>query len=218
MKRWDDPKEMLETNTSVDENGCWLWRDRVHNDSYVSIRPYSLAKKYKVNRAHQLSYIVYKGDYDRSLVIRHMCHIARCVNPDHLVVGTQLDNLRDSFFNSKNSRIPVSVILDIVHYLNIGNTFNQILAATNIDKQILKNIINGQSYSYVSGIKPGDFRVFKKRGIVKGSKNFLLLDTVDKEMIKNLYHSDPKINSMTSLAKFYKVSLSYISRIISGER
>lgn len=44
---------------------------------------------------HGLSYKLSKGDFDLSLVVRHTCDNMICCNPNHLLLGTQLDNIRD---------------------------------------------------------------------------------------------------------------------------
>jgi len=49
--------------------------------------------------AHRIAYVKAHGirlsDID-GLVIRHRCDNPSCVNPDHLEVGTQIDNVRDA--------------------------------------------------------------------------------------------------------------------------
>lgn len=44
------------------------------------------------------------GDHvaSRDDVVRHRCHNRRCINPDHLVLGTQADNKRDDWEHAAN--------------------------------------------------------------------------------------------------------------------
>lgn len=40
-------------------------------------------------------YETYKGPIPKGLLVRHTCDNRRCINPDHLLLGTIADNIRD---------------------------------------------------------------------------------------------------------------------------
>lgn len=52
--------------------------------------------RYNSAAAHRLSYELHKGSIPTGLFVRHLCHNPRCVNPDHLEVGDQKQNIHDS--------------------------------------------------------------------------------------------------------------------------
>lgn len=71
--------------------GCWLWTAlRMHQG-------YGIFSIYGRNvRAHRISYELYKGPVSDGLLVCHKCDTPPCVNPDHLFVGTNRDNMIDA--------------------------------------------------------------------------------------------------------------------------
>jgi len=59
--------------------------------------------------AHRISYLLHNGDLVDGLSVLHNCNNALCVNPDHLRLGTQADNMRDLAIagNSPHKKIDV---------------------------------------------------------------------------------------------------------------
>lgn len=72
--------------------GCWLWSGRTGRDGYGQLHP---NKDNDLYSAHRYSYFIHKGDFDRSKNILHKCDVPCCVNPDHLYVGDQAQNVKD---------------------------------------------------------------------------------------------------------------------------
>lgn len=72
------------------ENGCIEWGLKVDKDGYGS---YSI--NHVGQRAHRIVYERTYGEIPKGLLVRHKCHNRKCVNIEHLLLGTPQDNMTD---------------------------------------------------------------------------------------------------------------------------
>lgn len=76
--------------SKVDKKGdteCWEWKDSCTPYGKIKIS----GKKYI---AHRLSYCIHNGDFDCTMLVLHICNNKKCVNPNHLKLGTHQENMR----------------------------------------------------------------------------------------------------------------------------
>lgn len=83
-------KQKILSRVTKTESGCWIWQGHLMSEGYAE-----MYFRGKLWRAHRLSYIFWKGEFDLSLDICHTCDVKRCVNPEHLWVGTHRQNMID---------------------------------------------------------------------------------------------------------------------------
>lgn len=74
-------------------SGCWLWLAGI-NPSTGYGRFYTGVDT--CIYAHKFSYQFFKGIIPKGRMLRHRCDVKSCVNPDHLLIGTALDNSKDA--------------------------------------------------------------------------------------------------------------------------
>ena len=78
------------------KKGCWNWPHMKDKQGYGYINEYIDHTRSKHYFVHRISYTVSKPDIDISdKLVRHTCDNPSCWNPDHLLDGTQKDNMND---------------------------------------------------------------------------------------------------------------------------
>lgn len=100
MARWEvktDLERFEDKYTPVTESGCWIWlgagQDR-YGSFYFPSYPVKMSKD--MVSAHKAAMYLYKDVVPGAgEVLLHSCDNGFCCNPDHLKLGTQLENMED---------------------------------------------------------------------------------------------------------------------------
>lgn len=95
-------------------SGCWLWLGSTDKLGYgkVSVQGHFLA--------HRLAYAETHGDIPEGLLVLHKCDVPSCVNPDHLYIGDDQDNMNDMAARGRGN----NGWRDVTHCVN-GHEFDE---------------------------------------------------------------------------------------------
>lgn len=99
--RWKRTVEQRFWDKVEKTDGCWLWIAALHGHGYGRFTPSTDSEEL----AHRFSWKLHFGAIPAGMCVMHICDVRNCVHPDHLVVGTQGDNIRDMFAKGRGFNV-----------------------------------------------------------------------------------------------------------------
>jgi len=140
-------------------DGCWLWTGgSVNQKGYGQIGGGGKGAKHIL--AHRLSYEIHKGPIPDGLLIMHSCDNPSCVNPEHLSVGTQSQNILEAFAKGRKNAVPPHVYGDVcgasklkeleaIEILKSTEATKIIAAKYGVSKSAIERLRNGKSWKHL---------------------------------------------------------------------
>lgn len=138
-------------------NECWEWVGYHNNRGYGNI---GLFGTYHL--AHRLVYQCYNGSIGSNICVLHHCDNPKCVNPEHLFLGTRKDNINDmvnkhrqnSQKGSKhcNAKLTENDVVEMMVGTITGkyNKISDIVRSYNVSEVIIRKIFKGLLWKQVT--------------------------------------------------------------------
>lgn len=99
MSRLNAPEDFWRFVEKIPGIDCWLWSGVTVRGGYGRF-----AFNRSKYRAHRFSWIISNGNIPDELQVLHRCDNPPCVNPAHLFLGTNKDNIADKVAKGRASR------------------------------------------------------------------------------------------------------------------
>lgn len=138
--------------------GCWLWRGHIADDGYGHFRVWPGPREW---RAHRFSYVAHVGPIPDEMMVCHRCDTPVCVNPNHLFVGSALDNATDCkekgrvLAGAQNVRNRLRISAEDARAIRemrvAGSTYPAIAAAFGCSESHVRSIVAGRAWRNAGG-------------------------------------------------------------------
>lgn len=154
--------QRLREKIEVDlKSGCFIWlgaksggprRSSNHKYGYIRVDGKSL-------RAHRVMYEMENGPIPEGIILRHTCDNPLCVNPAHLIPGTQFHNMQDMISRNRDrhpvgeanhSKLTEASVLSIRCESAKGTSHHELAEQYGVHVVTIRNIVNGKKWAYLN--------------------------------------------------------------------
>jgi len=110
----------------------------------------------KVYLTHRVAYAIMKSPIPAGKHVRHLCDNPSCCNPNHLALGTDLDNSNDKCRQGRQARGTGNgrsklTEQQVLHIYNSNQTQEDLAAQFGIHQPMVSRIKNGVYWSWLTG-------------------------------------------------------------------
>lgn len=136
---------------------CWVWTAGIHKSGYGH---FWLAGT--MVYAHRASWLLHKGPIPDGLDVLHKCDNPKCVRPDHLFLGTHLDNMRDRDKKGRRTApkgsahggavLTEEVVLGIRARVAVGESRRSVAEEVGVSYSMVCRIVSGKNWTHVGGL------------------------------------------------------------------
>jgi len=154
----DPQRRFMNRIEVVPETGCWEWQGKLGPFGYGG---FSIGGK--TTTAHRAGWRLFKGDVPKNIEVCHKCDNPKCVNPDHMFLGTHEENMKDAwqkerFANRRilrgegigTSKLTDYDVLEIRRLRSgEGKTMEEIAIMFDVTKGTIWKVISGRSWRHI---------------------------------------------------------------------
>lgn len=132
---------------------CWEWHATRRN-GYGRIKVDG-----KLKSAHRIAYQLYHGDIPPGMKVCHRCDNPSCVNPAHLFLGKQKDNVQDMIEKGRyhpvcgekqgNAKLTAAQVRRIRAQHSAGSSYTQLGAMYKIHRSTIGRVVTRKTWKHI---------------------------------------------------------------------
>lgn len=134
--------------------GCWNWEGAINSRGYGSL---SIDGEFE--QAHRASYRLFVGAIPSGMCVLHACDNPKCVNPRHLFLGTNQDNVNDKIAKGRlrvalgerqwKAKLTEENVLEIRERTKIGEKASYLAKVFGVHHSTINAIVAGVTWKHV---------------------------------------------------------------------
>ena len=136
---------------TVTDDGCWESDYSTCHDGYPGISVNGSRTK-----ASRVAYFLAYGKYTKKLLVLHRCNNRKCINPNHLYLGTHQQNSDDMTKSGRAGKAILNKeqVKEIVKMLRYDKyTYHEIGKRFGVSDTYIADIARGKSWNWLTGLK-----------------------------------------------------------------
>lgn len=142
-------------NIDIDESGCWNWKRSKDKNGYGYIK----RKGVRTQKAHRAAYEIFNGSINDGLLVCHKCDNPSCVNPDHLFLGSDVDNVKDRTVKGRGVRGSMHHLAkftdeQVLIILQSNETPVMLAETFSVHRNDIYNILNNKTWKHIQRPHP----------------------------------------------------------------
>lgn len=140
-------------------SGCWLWTAALLKPAGRTLAYGTFKHAGRQTGAHRVAWTLYRGEIPAETCVLHRCDTPSCVNPAHLFLGTDVDNMRDKRAKGRHralrgeahpmAKLSAPDVADAVRAIDRGESRASVAARLGVHIQTTYKLTGGTRWKHL---------------------------------------------------------------------